>query len=142
MQYTYLTQLLYSFSYYHCESICHHSGSGFHRKGISQAECRGLHRWNTKENYIYTQANQLCHAELIVHYYGKHIILNDSYLRNLCMWYNFLFHSNISVQIVIRIPNNTHIIRNPNAFLPHLDLTQTILNIKLNVSIKCKIGGN
>ena len=26
--------------------------------------------------------------------------------------------------------------------LPHLDLTQTILNIKLNVSIKCKIGGN
>ena len=122
MQYTYLTQLLYSFSYYHCESICHHSGSGFHRKGISQAECRGLHRWNTKENYIYTQANQLCHAELIVHYYGKHIILNDSYLRNLCMWYNFLFHSNISVQIVIRFPNNTHIKinRNPHALLPYI----------------------
>ena len=32
--------------------------------------------------------------------------------------------------------------RNPYALLPYLDLTQTILNIKVNVSIKCKIEGN
>ena len=32
--------------------------------------------------------------------------------------------------------------RNPYAMLPYLDLTQTILNIKPNVSIKCKIEGN
>ena len=55
--------------------------------------------------------------------------------------YNFLSHSNISVQIVIRFPNNTHI-KIYDIRSTYLDLTQTILNIKVSVSIKCKIEGN
>ena len=47
-----------------------------------------------------------------------------------------------SIIHIYKLLNIPRLIRNPNAFLPHLDLTQTILNIKLNVSIKCKIGGN